>query len=290
MKMKKCDECGITDSSFDEDMGEHTCNECGLVIITELFEETVHILNSSGENVRSADKGHLGSIITGEGSYKFNRFKRSVVPQNIQQGLLHCNMVLANFSPTEPFKERVEKIYMEAYRKNVFGKSSYENRATAVVFYALKERGTPIPLKKVMEEFEVEPKRVRRIIRKLNSLYRNQINFTEVNPAYQLEYHVLQITKDRNYLRQCLEVLARFENIVSNSNFTKNKSYYASICWITTNVFVRSEPTRKQISEAGGLNQSCVYEQTKSLLALIGKTSVKELRGKNVNKIGETNV
>jgi len=288
--MKKCDECGITDSSFDEDMGEHTCNECGLVIITELFEETVHILNSSGENVRSADKGHLGSIITGEGSYKFNRFKRSVVPQNIQQGLLHCNMVLANFSPTEPFKERVEKIYMEAYRKNVFGKSSYENRATAVVFYALKERGTPIPLKKVMEEFEVEPKRVRRIIRKLNSLYRNQINFTEVNPAYQLEYHVLQITKDRNYLRQCLEVLARFENIVSNSNFTKNKSYYASICWITTNVFVRSEPTRKQISEAGGLNQSCVYEQTKSLLALIGKTSVKELRGKNVNKIGETNV
>ncbi len=288
--MKRCDECGITNSSFDEEMGEHTCNECGLVIITEMFEETVHILNSVGENVRSADKGHLGSIITGEGSYKFNRFKRSVVPQNIQQGLLHCNMVLANFSPTDSFKERVEKIYMEAYRKNVFGKFSYENRATAVVFYALKERGTPIPLKKVMEEFEVEPKKVRRIIRKLNSLYRNQINFTEVNPAYQLEYHVLQITKDRVYLQQCLEVLARFENIVSNSNFTKSKSYYASICWITTNVFVRSEPTRKQISEAGGLNQSCVYEQTKSLLALIGKTSVKELRGKDVNKIGETDV
>lgn len=290
MKMKRCDECGITDSSFDEEMGEHVCNGCGLVIITEMFEETVHILNSAGENIRSADKGHLGSIITGEGSYKFNRFKRSVVPQNIQQGLMHCNMVLANFSPSESLKERVEKIYMEAYRKGLFAKFSFEDRATAVVFYALKERGTPIPLKKVMQEFEVNPKRVRKIVRKLNSLYRNQINFTEVNPAYQLEYHVLQITKDRVYLQQCLEVLARFENIVSNSNFTKSKSYYASICWITTNVFERSEPTRKQISEACEYHHSCIYEQTKSLLALIGKTSVKQLRGKDVNKIGETNV
>lgn len=288
--MKKCDECGIIDSDFDEKMGEHVCNGCGLVIVTEMFEETVHLLNNAGENIHSADKGHLGSVITGEGSYKFNRFKQSVIPQNIQQGLMHCNMVLANFSPSPLLKERIEKIYMEAYRKNIFSKFSFEDRATAVVFYALKERGTPLPLKRIMQEFEVNPKRVRKIVRKLNALYRNQINFTEVNPAYMMEYHVLQITKDRVYLQQCLEVLARFENIVSNSNYTKSKAYYASLCWITTNVFERQNPTRNQISEGCEYHPSCIYQTTKSLLALIGKESVKQLKGKNIHKIGETDV
>jgi len=288
--MNKCEECGSTDSSFDEEMGERVCDSCGLVLITEMFEETVHILDSKGEVARSPDKGYLGSIITGEGSYKFNRLKRSVVPTNIQQALLHCNMVLANFSPSPSLKERVEKIYMEAYRKGVFGKTPFEDRATAVVFYALKERGTPLPLKKIMVEFEVKPKNVRKIIRRLNSLYRNQINYTEVNPAYQLEYHVLQITKDRIYLQQCLEVLARFENIVSNSNFTKGKCYYAAICWITSNIFERKLPSRKEISKLCSFDEKNIYQQTKSLLALIGKESVKQLRGKDINKIGETDV
>ena len=289
--MKKCEECGTTNSTFDEEMGEHICNECGLVLIEEIFEQTVLSAGKDGEFIRSADKGQLGSVITGKGSHKFNRFgKSSILPKNIQQALMHCRLVLANFSPSASLKERVDKIYMEAYRKGLFGKFSYENRATAVVYYALKERGTPIPMKKVMEEFEVEPKKVRKIVRKLNSLYRNQINYTEINPAYQLEYHVLQITKDRNYLRQCLDVLARFENIVSNSNFTKGKCYYAAICWITTNIFERKEPSRKEISKLCSFDEKNIYQQTKSLLALIGKTSVKELRGKNVNKIGETDV
>lgn len=288
--MKKCDECGTIDSSFDETMGEHICNECGLVIVTEMFEETVMPIGRTGDLTHSADRGHLGSVITGEGSYKFNRFKKGVVPQHIQKALMHCNMVLANFSPSDSLKERVEKIYMEAHRKSVFGQSSYEDRATAIVYYALKERGTPMPLKKVTQEFEVKPKRVRRLIRRLNSLFRNQINYTEVNPAYMMEYNVLQITKDRLYLQQCLEVLARFENIVSNSNYTKTKSYYSSICWITSNVFERSEPNRNQISEATGIHTSCIHATTRSLLALIGKTLVTQLKGKDVNKIGETDV
>lgn len=288
--MKNCKECGITDSSFNEVMGEHVCNNCGLVLVTEMFEETVHILDASGELNHTPDKGKLGSVITGKGSHKFNRFKSNILPANIQQGLMHCSMVLSNFSPTPSMKDRVEKIYMEAYRKGLFGKFPYEDRATAVVYYALKERGTPLPMKVVMEEFEVIPKRVRKIVRKLNTLYRNQINYTEVNPAYQLEYHVLQISDDKKYLKQCLDVLARFEYIVSNSNYTKGKCYYAAICWITSNVFERKNPSRKEISKLCSFDENNIYKQTKSLLALIGKKSVKQLRGKEINKIGETDV
>ena len=285
-----CEECKANNSTFDEVMGEHVCNECGLVIVTEMFEETIHILNSESDLVRSADKGKLGSIITGKGAHRFNRGASKVIPTHIQQALMYCNMVLSNFSPTPSLKERVEKIYMECYNKNLFGRTSHEDRASAVVFYALKERGTPIPLKEVSKEFAVNPKHIRKLIRRINSLYGNQINYTETNPAYMLEYTLLQITTDRSYLKQSLEVLVKFENVISNSNYTKSKSYYASICWITSNVFERREYSRKAIALATKIDEKCIYHQTKALMKLIGLKKVSEIKGKEINKIGETNV
>ena len=287
----KCVECKSNSSTFDERMGEHICNDCGLVIVTEMFEETVHILNTNSDLIRSADRGKLGSIIRGKGASRFNRGNNGwVIPSHIRQALLHCNMVLSNFSPSPSLKERVEKIYMECYNKNLFGRVSYEDRASAVVFYALKERGTPLPLKEITAEFEVNPKHTRKIIRRINSLYRNQINYGETNPAYMLEYTLLKITEDRSYLKQCLEVLVKFENIISNSDYTKSRSYYASICWITSNLFERREYSRKLIAKNTEIDEKCIYHQTKALMKLIGFSTVKEIKGKEINKIGETNV
>jgi transcription initiation factor TFIIIB Brf1 subunit/transcription initiation factor TFIIB len=285
----KCSECHSNNSIFDEVMGEHTCQECGLVIVTEMFEETVHIIQSD-EVIHSSDNGKLGSVIKGQGSYRFNRFANSPTPKHIQQGLMHCNMVLSGLNNSPALKERVEKIYMELNNANLFSKSTYENRASAIVFYALKEQGTPIPLKEVIKEFEVNPKAVKKLLRKINKFYRNQINYTEIDPSIQLEVRVLQITNDLSYLKQCLQVLAKFENIVSNSNLTKSMAYYPSICWITSNIFLRREYNRKVIATKTKIDEKCIYSQTKVLLRLIGKEKVNELKGMNIEKIGETNV
>ena len=39
----RCDECGSRQTSFDERLGERVCDDCGLVIVVEQFEETVQI-------------------------------------------------------------------------------------------------------------------------------------------------------------------------------------------------------------------------------------------------------
>ena len=70
----RCPECNCEENEFDEVLGERTCKDCGLVLVTELFEESVHILDSTGELRHSSDKGQLGSVIAGAGSYKFNKF------------------------------------------------------------------------------------------------------------------------------------------------------------------------------------------------------------------------
>ena len=69
-----CKECGSIETKFDDILGELCCSSCGLVIITEMFEETVRIVNAE-EPSHSKDK-QLGSVIKGKGAYKFNRFHR----------------------------------------------------------------------------------------------------------------------------------------------------------------------------------------------------------------------
>ena len=292
MKMKieligmKCDECNSLDNYFDERLGERVCSSCGLVLVNHLFEETTHILNSVGEVVHNADNDKLGSVITGKGSFKYNRFQNPVVPKHITNGLMYCNMVLSNITTSQDTKDRVEKVYTELCSSlSSFTRYTYENRATAVVFYVLREAGTPATMKEVCSEFEVEIKLVRRILRKINSFYKNKSNTHIVSPVFYMNKTVNSIANDLSFQNQCRMVLEKFESIIANSDFNKSKSYYASICWITSNIYVR-EYTRTFIAEKTGYNEKCIYLQTKSLLSLFGLKDVNDVKGIDINKLG----
>ncbi len=278
-----CPECKSNNNSYDERLGETVCEDCGLVLVSGLFEETVHILDKTGNSIHSADKGHLGSIITGKGSFKFNKLNDN--KSHITAGITYCNMVLSSVSSSLVIKERVEEIYRELYLKlKGFKKYSYENRATAIVYYALKENGTPAELKEVCKEFEVQSKLVKKLIRKINTHYGNRINRVSIDPSYFLNKLLNKLTKDLSFHKECNQVLTVIESLLS-SDYNKSKSYYASICWITSNLFHRVEFTRTRISEVSGFNEKCLYIQTKSLLELLGFSNVKEIQGKDINKL-----
>ena len=283
-----CDECGSDDNSFDETQGERVCNECGLVLVSEMFEETVHILDKGGNVQHSADKGKLGSVITGKGSYKYNKFgKNSVMPQHIQAGLMHCNMVLAHVAPHLNLNERVEKLYLDLNNKAVFGRSQYESRATAVVYYALRENGTPYTFADVMGEFEPSLKVVKRLVRKINQTYRNQANYKPINPQYLLEQTLNKITDDLVFRRQAIKVLEFFEAKVEQNTFNRGRSYYASIIWIASNIFVNTQITQVLITKQTGFSRFNIRRQTKEILSMIGLELASQVKGKQLSELGE---
>lgn len=289
----KCTECGCLESEFDEVLGERTCKDCGLVLVTEMFEETVHILSEQGEVKYSPDKGRLGSVITGKGSYKFNRFhKNNVMPTHIQTGLFHCYMALTAVVPnmdsfSNPIlKERVKSLYIELFNKRLLVSYSYEERASAVVFYALKENRTPRTFKEVCSEFSANRKRVMRLVRKINQHYGNRVNFMTIDPHFMLNSTLGKLKVDNLFKEQSRKVLEQFERILTVNTFTKGSSYYACICWITSNVFLR-DVTRKSISSQTGFSEHKIYQQTKRILELVGINSTKELKGIDINRIGE---
>ena len=284
--LMKCEECGSRENQYDERMGEKICKDCGLVLVTEMFEETVRIVENDSL-VRSKDNGNLGSIITGKGAYKFNRWgKQTTLSPAIQSGLVHCNMVLGAVCPDMNLKERVHQLYLSLVAQGLFGKSQYEARATAVVYYALKENGTPYSFSDVCAEFTPSIKVVKKLVRKINQTYKNKVNYRPINPQYLLKQTLSKIGTDIRFEEQCLKVLEHFEAILPDTFFNKGRSYYACIIWIASNVYLRRDITQALISERTGFSNNKIWRQTKAILAVIGLTSVKEVRGKKLDKIG----
>jgi len=282
-----CDECNSDKNEFDEALGEIVCKGCGLVLVTEMFEETVRLVDD-GEKVRSSDKGILGSVITGKGSYKYNRWgKQDTISSSIQTGIVHCNMVLGTVCPQVNLKDRVRELYLILAPKGIFGKSQYEARATALVYYALKENGTPHSFNDVCSEFNPSIKVVKRLVRKINQVFKNKVNYIPVNPQYLLKQTFNKVSSDILFEQQCLKVLEHFEAILPDTVFNKGRSYYASIIWIAANVYVRHDITQKLINEKTGFSSNKIWRQTKAILAVIGLTSVKQVKGQELSKIGE---
>ena len=276
--MMKCDECGARNSQFDERMGEHICNDCGLVIVTEIFEETVRLVDD-GKIIKEADKGYLGSFITGDNSYKFTRWgKGSVYSESVQKALTSCNMVLATVAPQMNLKDRVEELYLNFLNKGIFGMTSHEARATAVVYYALLENGTEHTIREVSAEFPDSAKSAKKLVRKIKQAV--GVQNLPYNPRYRLDKTCLQISDCIHFKAEAEKTLEYFEAILIDSDYTKSPSYYASICWMTASKMLHPTIQRQTISSKTGFSEWVIYRETKKLLRLIQLEQVTELRGK----------
>ena len=275
LMMMNCIECGSKVFHFDERLGEKCCSDCGLVIIDGLFEETVS--QWKGQTlVRSADKGRLGSV---------SNSKYENVNRNIQAGIRHCRMVLSNLGLTLN-TERIDKVYMQLYRKHMFGSFTLEERATAVIYYLLKENGTPQSMKSVCSEFSVSMKRTAKLVRKINQFYRNAIHYGSNNGSFLIHQTARKILDEPLFLHQANKVMEHFEHKIITSDFNKGNTYYAALCLITSKVFVRGI-TCKSIAEKTGFTRNKVSKQAKAIIGIIGLSSVNELKGKELEKIGE---
>ena len=278
--MKKCDECGSNETEYNEQMGETCCLECGLVIITDMFEETVRIVDN-GVAVASSDNGQLGSVITGKGSFKFNRFgKTNMFPKKVTDGFFHCKMTLASVAPQMGLKQRVEELYLLFLNKGLFGKTTYEARATAVVYYALLENGTQHTIKEVSKEFPDSIKSAKKLIRKIKQFV--GVKQLPYNPRYRLTKTVVSITEELAFRTECEKTLEFFEALIVNSDYTKNPTYYVAICWITAKKMVHPTILRKTISEKTNTSERLIYGETKKILNLIGYDTASQLKGKQL--------
>jgi len=282
MRMK-CVECGSLVFNFNERMGETECSECGLVVVTELFEETVRMVDE-GNVIHSADKGKLGSIISGKGSSKFNvRGNNLAIPRHITQALQTCNMILSSIQINHPLKDRVEECYMQAQRKGLFGNIKLETRCTATVCYVLKENRTPVEMKKLCSEYSCSTKIVNRLVQRMVHHFKNKNILYGADPTFLLKQTCSKITDDIMFYSNAVDLLLKMEPITEYHCYNKPRAYYASICWVAVNMCRYTGITKSEISESTDVSLSAIGKTSKKIIEMLGYNKMSEIKGVNIN-------
>ena len=276
-----CEECRSSSVSFDERLGELVCNECGLVIVREMFEETVLPLDKSGNTIHSPDKGRLGSIIKGKvGKIPSHRLN-SGHSTHLNKGLAFCKMLLANFTASKSIRDRCEEVYLELYRKNVINKASYEDRACAIVYFCLLENNTPVKYADVCSiEFQSNKSRVIKLVKKIKKNFRRVTK--PIDYRYEIERVANKVLNDVGYVNQCLDTHNYFQPIIAESEYNIPITYPMAICWIASNVNCRSDITATLIHKKCNISRWAIRNTTNKLLKLIGKKEINEIKGKKL--------
>lgn len=259
-----CPECQSKDKKFDERLGELVCQDCGLVLVVELFEQTASPYYADSV-VRSADNGRVGTTTDG-------------IPRHIRKGIHFCNMALNSIAPQLDLRDRVAKLYVECNNKAIFTSHSLEDRASAIVFYALKENNTPFTMKEVCGEYSSNPKLVKLLIRRINQAYGNK-HCSCVNHDFSLSRECTKFKRGLQYENMCKKVLARLESDFDEQYFSRGKAYYAVICWYAS-LLMNEGLSQKEIAKQTGVSALTIKKKGTELCILLGFKNTDEMKGK----------
>ena len=271
-----CIECGEVELVFDERVGERVCTACGLVEITEAFEQSVAMF-SNNEVIHSADFSKtLGTMHRG----KYQRAET-----NIQIGLVYCNLVLSSIMVNHPLRDRVEECYISLFRGHVFNNLySYETRATALVYYVLKENNIPIRLKEVRKEFDCDLRKVNKLTRKIATHFGNSGVYAKDNTISMLDKTAREISDNAEFLSAVHEYHITFMPMLEASNFTKGRTYCAALGLIVSTANCM-QLTQREIAMSTGYDISSIRQQAMKILNILGYSKLSKIKGKTASEI-----
>lgn len=275
----KCDECGSRQNTFDERMGERICDDCGLVIQIEAFEETVRLSTGEDGSFYSKDLG-LGSKTT----FMQNAHSaRDSSERTLENGYRVMRMVVSALRLPFNLNERLEQVYRELLRKGMLSGSSLETRATAIVYYVLKENRTPSSLDEVCGEFQVQPKLVRRLTRRISKYYGNNVLRND-DSHFLMQRAIVGVSNDPAFMSDCLQTFEFFERLMKELFENKTKLHYATMVYFTS--YIHNYPySATSISKKLGCSANGIRISGRRLLSLIGLKGVEQLKGIDLEKL-----
>jgi len=253
-------------------MGEKECQDCGLIVVTEPFDQTVSLFTHDGEIIRHGDRT-LGSRPV----HRYERGKRS----HVDVGLGFSKMLMSSLTNSKSQMERVENAYMTCFRAGIFSQSTYEDRASALVYYVLRERNLPFTLKEVCAEYGSNQRLVAKVAKKISKHFKNSGVFIQSLDSL-VEKYSLQLG-DRYFASTCSMLLSFFEREYEMRTLTLNKSAVAGILYIA-NLCEFKQLTQKEVGDVVGVTSRTCRDTTKKLLRTVGKTE-SEIKGQGTQWI-----
>lgn len=270
---KKCLECKSNSFSIDERMGELVCDDCGLVLITEPFEQTSYSYNSNGEMIREPWRTPHTTV---------NMRSWGKTDRAIHTGIAMCKILLSSLSESKVLRERIDSLYRTLYHKHVFTTSTLEDRSAALVYFLLREQNLPYTLKEVCSEYDCVEKRVFKLSKKIAKSQGKTAIFliSDSRPFAEKYAHKLG---DSQFVSKVGRLAYHYDELVTKTGDNLRPSSSVAFCYIVS-IAENMSMSQKTISEQTGISTKTIQMETKRLLK-IKNTNKKEIEGKGIEWI-----
>ena len=303
----QCKECKCNVSTFDDHLGERVCDDCGLVYITNPFEETIRIVtenyhpNKGYKFARGVDNdGRLGSFISyGDVKERKDAVLRS---ENLRtHGRLHTDCdkhmyalaynTLWKYNIADRFRERV-RIYYKALQKNrILDGLSIETRAAGLTYFILKEANITVRLRNHAEITRVSTSQIAKCAKKIAKFHKKSHVFVSISPTddarnaiYQLQQQIPivifnEVKDDLNKMVEYVYQKCQYSGMHYSLN-TLN-----AIIWLVGRTLpVNSSLTQPTIVKAFGGSEAGLRQAAKRVCDMIG-IDKDEIHNYNVDEI-----
>jgi len=274
----KCVECDNNDSSFDERLGDHTCNVCGLVLMTTRLEETTSIMSSwqDGSTRETVGKSKtLGSII-GKGGLSDKRVRALKRTERYSKKKdryrTEINMALSYYNPSKAMKE--DAMYFSKFLKERhfhIGGGNCDLFGPAVAYVTLRKHNVAVTVREHSKNTGVNYKLLFRTIKRMMRALGDNIRPRPLNIGDEVQRILTKVygdfTHDPQLLSDCIDVLTGLKNTFADQTFTE--AFVVTGIWLTSR-FTGKNISQKKLRHVLGISEVTIRMTSAKILARVG--------------------
>jgi transcription initiation factor TFIIB len=291
-----CDECGgrlVTD----EEHGETVCSECGLVVEEDEIDPgpewrafdskekdqksrvgapTTNMMHDKGlsTNIGWQNKDAYGNALSSRQREKMQRLRtwnerfrtRDSKERNLKQALGEIDRMASALGLPENVRETASVIYRRALEEDLLPGRSIEGVATAALYAAARQAGTPRSLDEIATVSRIDRMELTRtyryVVRELS---------LEVKPADPKSY-VPRFTSDLDLSEEVKRQARELLDAAKESGTTSGKSPVglAAAAVYAAALLTNEKVTQSQVSEVANISEVTIRNRYKELLEAKG--------------------
>lgn len=305
--MRKCPECGSTKLTYDSNLGQIICNECGLLVEEDMVDTGIDL---SGKFDKDEKKGRGGAPISmqkfdqglttnvGEisdiyklepkATRKFLRLKKwqervsTSIERNLRLAMAELRVISSYLDLPNVIKDEASRIYKFVLQRGMVRGRSMESVIAACLYAACRSYNIPRTLDEMATASDVERKEIGRtyrfIIRKL------QIKVKQSSPKDYISRFSSVLKLSPATQNDALEILDNARDVELTSG--RGPAGIAAAALYVAALMNDEKKTQREVADIAGITEVTIRNRYKELierLKLEEKIKQKESEKKNKN-------
>ena len=304
--IKKCPECESINLTYDQNLGEIICNECGLVIEEKMVDSGIDMQGKFSKNekkgrggapisIQKFDKGlttNVGEIsdiyrLESGQTRKFLRLKKwqervsTSIERNLRLAMAELRVIASYLNLPNVVRDEASRIYNYVLQRGMVRGRSMESVIASCLYTACRSYSIPRTLDEMATASDVERKEIGRtyrfIIRKL------RIKVKQSSPKDYISRFASVLKLSPKTQNDALNVLKRAEEVELTSG--RGPAGISAAALYVAALINDEKKTQREVADIAGITEVTIRNRYKELIEKLGledkiKQKEDELKGK----------